>query len=282
MNNEDTTVNLAKFPWLFFILTYSFSWLFWIPIALSGKKVALPLIAIGAFSPSLFGILMTHLTTDKVNRHDFWRRVISFRLIRIRWYIVIVLLFPLIMTTTFLLETMLGDALPPLEGAIQTLTQPIPLLVFIITMLIGGPLIEELGWRGFALDRLQNKSNALLSSLILGIIHATWHLPLFFIKGTPQGAMGFATVLFWLWVIQVVSGSILYTWVYNNNNRSTLSAILVHFMSNSTFTIITQLGNALPLKTEIIRTAIYVVVALIVVFVWGPETMNMKRVPNTK
>jgi len=282
MNDEDTTVNLAKVPWLFFILTYSFSWLFWIPIALSGKKVALPLIAIGAFSPSLFGILMTHLTTDKVNRHDFWRRVISFRLIRIRWYIVIVLLFPLIMTTTFLLETLLGGALPPLEGAIQTLTQPIPLLVFIITMLIGGPLIEELGWRGFALDRLQNKSNALLSSLILGIIHATWHLPLFFIKGTPQGAMGFATFLFWLWVIQVVSGSILYTWVYNNNNRSTLSAILVHFMSNSTFTIITQLGNVLPLKTEIIRTAIYVVVALIVVFVWGPETMNMKCVPNTK
>lgn len=282
MNNEGTTANLAKFPWLFFILTYSFSWLFWIPIALSGQTVALPLIAIGALSPSLFGILMTYLTTDKVNRHDFWRRVISFKLIRIRWYVVIILLFPLMMTITFLLETLLGGALPPLEGARQTLTQPIPLLVFIITMLIGGPLIEELGWRGFALDRLQNKSNALLSSIILGIIHATWHLPLFFIKGTSQGAMGFATILFWLWVIQVVSGSILYTWVYNNNNRSTLSAILIHFMSNSTFTIIAQLGNALPLKTEIIRTAIYVVVALIVVFVWGPKTMTMKRVPNTK
>lgn len=198
MTKTGSTSNLARFPWLFLVLTYGFSWLFWIPITLSGKKVALPLIAIGGFSPSFFGILMTYLATDKASRHDFWRRVISYRLISIRWSVVIILLFPLIMTMTFVLEILLGGTLPPLEGVRQTLTRPIPLLMFIIMMFIGGPLMEELGWRGFALDRLQDK----------------W--------------------------------------------------------------------NALPQRTEIIRTAIYVVVAVVVVFVWGPKTMTMKRVPNAK
>lgn len=278
LNDTGTTSGHSTFPWLFFVLTYGFSWLIWIPIALSNRNVALPLIAIGGISPSFFGILLTYLTTEKKAKRDFWRRAISFRLIKIRWYILIVLLFPLIMIITFLLEALLGGDTPPLDGVTQTLTQPIRLFTFLMTMLIGGPLIEELGWRGFALERLQGKWNALLSSIILGVIHAAWHLPLFFMKGTSQGSIGWGTILFWLWVIQVVMGSILTTWIYNNSNRSTLSAILVHFMSNSTFTIIAQLGNALPLRTELIRTAVYVAVAVIVVSVWGPRDLAMKCV----
>ena len=276
MNDIKAASNRSWLIWAYFAITFGFSWLFWIPIAITRLEAPLPIIVIGAFSPSLAGTWLTYRSADKAGRHDVWQRVIRLDLIGLRWYTLILLLFPAIMTITFLIESTMGGTLPSLESAKQTLSQPIQLFIFIISMAIGGPLAEELGWRGFALDRLQSKWNALQASLILGLIHAAWHLPLFFMSGTSQGVMGFATALFWLWVIQVVAGSIFFTWVYNNNNRSILSAILVHFMNNATFTVIAQLGNALPWRTELIRTVITVSFAVIVVTVWGSITMVMK------
>jgi len=264
-------------PWLFFALTYGWTWLFWIPVVLSGQEASLPVLAIGAFAPTLVGMALTHLTQDREGRHDFWKRVVDFRLIGAKWYAVILLIFPLIMALTFLLDVLMGGSLPPLEGALQTLTQPVMLSGFIITMIIGGPLAEELGWRGFALDRLQARWSAFVSSLVLGVFWGLWHLPLFFMKGTSQGEMGFSTVLFWMWFIQVIAGAILHTWVYNNNQRSILSAILLHFMANSTFTLIAQLGHALPERTEIIRTVMHVLMIVGVVAIWGAETMTRQQ-----
>jgi membrane protease YdiL (CAAX protease family) len=123
---------------------------------------------------------------------------------------------------------------------------------------------------------MQEKWTALRASLALGGIHAAWHLPLFFMQGTSQGEMGIGTLLFWLWVVQVVAGSVFFTWIYNNNRQSILSAILIHFMSNATFTLIAQLGKALPLRTELIRTAITVSFAVVIVIIWGYRTMALK------
>ncbi len=282
MNNLLSNTKRGKSLWTFFLLTFALSWVIWIPIAASGKEVSLSggdvtslgLLVLGAFSPSLVGILMITICEDKNGRLNFWHRVIDFRRISSGWYAVILLLFPLIMALTFFLESILGGDIPPLEGALHTLAKPSALLVFVITMLIGGPLAEELGWRGFALDRMLEKWPSLRASLALGTFHVAWHLPLFFIKGTSQGAAGFGTNLFWLWVVQVVAGSIFYTWIFNNNQQSILSAILIHFMSNSTFTLIAQLGNVLPFRTEMIRTAVIFSVALIIVLVWGSKSMT--------
>ena len=55
-----------------------------------------------------------------------------------------------------------------------------------LPLLILGPLSEEIGWRGYALERLQTRWNALTSSLIVGLVWALWHLPLFMMVGTSQ------------------------------------------------------------------------------------------------
>ena len=278
MTNSSSHKAFDKSLWSFLLLTFAFSWALWIPMALAGTKASLPILVIGAFTPSVFGGLMTYRAADQAGRADFWRRLIGFRRIGLVWYAVIGFLYPAILSITFLLEHVLGGDLPSLEGARETISQPLALIVFILTMIIGGPLAEELGWRGFALDRLQSKWTALRASLVLGVIHAAWHLPLFFVVGTSQESMGFATTTYWLWVIQVITTSIFYTWIYNNSGRSILSAILLHFMSNSTTTIIAQIGGTLPLRIEIIRTIIIVALALIVVAVWGSKTMT--KVPE--
>jgi membrane protease YdiL (CAAX protease family) len=268
----------ARFPWLFMALTYGLSWAIWVSFILSGKTVnsPAPALIIACSVPSLVGILLTHVTSDKSGRDDFWKRVVSFKLIGLKWYAVIICLFPFLLALGLLTDQLFGGTLPPLGGAEQTIMQPAALMLFIGANIIGGPLGEELGWRGFALDLLQNKWNALIASLILGIIWAAWHFPLFFIKGTPQQGMGFGTFLFWLWCLQVVCLSVLTTWVYNNTHRSILSAVFMHFMFNATYGIIQQDGHPVATSTFAANTVIIAIAAVIVVGLWGFKTMTLR------
>lgn len=78
----------ANFPWLFFGLTYGLSWTIWITFILSGERISGPgpALIVACSMPSLAGILLTCLTGDGAVRHDFWRRVIRFKLIGLRSY----------------------------------------------------------------------------------------------------------------------------------------------------------------------------------------------------
>jgi uncharacterized protein len=276
--DRQSTSSSDRFPWLFLGLTYGLSWAIWAPFILSGRTVTgpVPALIFACSVPSLVGILLILLTSDRAGRSDFWKRVVDFKLIGLKWYAVIICLFPFLLVLGIPADMLFGGAFPPLQGARQTLTQPAVLLLFIGANIIGGPLGEELGWRGFALDRLQNRWSALTASLILGIVWAIWHFPLFYIKGTPQQGMGFGTFLFWLWCLQVVSLSVLTTWVYNNTHRSILSAVLMHFMFNATYGIIRQDGHPLQPGTFAADTAVVVIAAVIVISLWGSKTMTDK------
>ncbi|HUZ17838.1 MAG TPA: CPBP family intramembrane glutamate endopeptidase, partial [Spirochaetia bacterium] len=142
----------ASFPWLFFAVTFGLSWVLWVPFVVSGREVSLFAIAGGAFAPTFAGIFLISL---RGNRRDFWNRVVSFRRIGGRWYAVIVLLFPVIVALSLFIDFCIGGSLYSLKSAVSTVIHPVSLLTFIVMMLMGGPLAEELGWRGYALDRLQ-------------------------------------------------------------------------------------------------------------------------------
>ncbi len=122
---------------------------------------------------------------------------------------------------------------------------------------------------------MQSKSSALVASLVLGVIWGWWHLPLFFVKGTSQAdVVGFGTLGFWLYLIQVIALSVIFTWVYNNNRRSILSAVLLHFMDNTTFSLLTPEGTVVSDQTEIIATVLYVAAAVLIVAFWGAKSMT--------
>jgi membrane protease YdiL (CAAX protease family) len=159
-----------------------------------------------------------------------------------------------------ILDKLIGGSGSTLEKAALTIINtPLSIIPFILYIFLGGPFVEELGWRGYVLDRLQEKRNALISSLILGFLWALWHVPLFYIKGTYQYAVGAGTPSFWLFMISTVSGTILFTWIFNNTNRSTLAAILFHFMGNFTGELIAASKNA-----EIFLTMLWVLPSVII------------------
>jgi membrane protease YdiL (CAAX protease family) len=139
--------------------------------------------------------------------------------------------------------------------------------------MVYGPIPEELGWRGYALDRLQRKWNALASSLVLGVIWAVWHLPIFFIRGTLLSEV----VPLWstqFWVSMgpgILALAVVMTWIYNNTQRSILGAILFHFMMNFTLEFL-----RLPGDLKIYHFVWLTIIALVVTLVYGPATLQGK------
>ena len=277
MNGEDVTAGKGPSPWVFFALTFALTWIFWLPLALSGQNVVegplMIALLLGGFGPSVAGIIMVYWTRGRQGGRDFWRRSFNFKQIGAGWYVVILLIFPAVYGLGSLLDVLLGGSPAQAAAVAQIVAQPASLLIMVVMGLVMGPLAEEFGWRGFALDGLQSKWSALASSLVLGLFWWLWHLPLFLMVGMVQHEMGLGTLAFWTFAANVFAQSILYAWVYNNTGRSILAAILLHFMVNSTQNLLAPISE----RTFLFSTMLLVLAAILVVFAWGPKTSTRQR-----
>jgi len=270
-------ISKAANPWRFFALALGISWFFWMWVILLGWNVftfpAIFLGALGLFGPAIAEIMLISHTHDKEKWRDYWQRVFDIRRIGKRWHLVIWLTFPVLNTLALLLSVLTGSPWPEFETARNLLSEPWRILPFAVFILLYGPLPEELGWRGYALDGLQARYNALFSSLILGVVWALWHLPLFFMKGQWQhDVLKFGTLDFWTFIFSPIFLSILFTWIYNNTNRSTLSAILFHFMCNFS-------GNLIPLTKQgrLYSLILIIILSMVVTLIFGPKTLTQNR-----
>jgi membrane protease YdiL (CAAX protease family) len=278
VDNVSTRISKAVNPWRFFALALGISWFFWMWIILLDWNVfTFPAILLGAsglFGPAFAEIILISRAHDKQQWLDYWQRVFDIRRIGKRWYLVICLTFPALNALALLLSVFAGSPLPEFETAKNLLSEPWRILPFAIFILLYGPLPEELGWRGYALDGLQARYNALVSSLILGIVWALWHVPLFFMKGQWQhDVLKFGTLDFWTFIFSPIFLSILFTWIYNNTNRSTLSAILFHFMCNFS-------GNLIPLTKQgrLYSLILIIILSMVVTLIFGPKTLTQTRI----
>ena len=248
----------------FVAIAFGLSWLCWIPAAFAAEGVASSwarwLTYAGSLGPAVAGIGLTYGTDDPRGRHDYWARATDFSRIRRRWLLAILLLYPLATLVVLLLDTAITGIAPDLQTAIRLVSDPWSMVLFPVWVLLLGPLPEELGWRGYALDRLQHHWPPLTSSVVLGLIWAVWHLPLFFINGSYQHHLGFGSLSFWSYDVTILELSVLFTWIYNHNARSTLAAILFHFVLNLTG----SLAKGSPV-TEVARAVIVGIVVAIVV-----------------
>jgi membrane protease YdiL (CAAX protease family) len=136
-----------------------------------------------------------------------------------------------------------------------------------------GPLSEEIGWRGYALDRLQTKWNALVSSLMVGLVWGLWHGPLFYMVGTSQHELAMPFVGF---VGGVMAVSILFTWLHNNTHGSLWTAIFFHWVYTYFVQAVASGVTRGPLYNWV-EYLPYWVVALIVVIIWKPHKLMAER-----
>jgi membrane protease YdiL (CAAX protease family) len=262
-----------SFPWKYFIIAFAFSWILWFPGILQSRGVIstpLPLLLfllVGSFGPFISSFLLTYREEAKPGVKRLWKRALNFK-IPIKWLALIIFL-PLCITGISLyIKILFGGEKPDL----QLMTNPIAILVtFLFLFFLGGSFAEEFGWRGYVLDRLQQRWNALISSLILGFIWGLWHLPLFFAEGLSQ-----SYIPFWAFLMWTISSSILFTLFHNNTNGNILVALLFHTMGNLSYALfpIVEMKHGGDQKGFIYCSILYAIISMIVVLIWGYKKLS--------
>lgn len=219
----------------FFVLAYALSWAWVIPLALTHQVVdrgqGWPTRYPALLGPAVAAFLVVAATAGRRGIGELVGRIVLWQ-VGWRWWLVA--FSPL----AFLLVAVLGAwvsgrPLPPLadfglySGVPATGLLGSLLLVIIAAIL--GAFGEEIGWRGFALPRLQHRFSPLVASLILAVLWALWHLPLFFVVATYRafGAVDYVGL-----VIGLSCGAIVLTWLYNRSGGSILLVAIWHGVFN--------------------------------------------------
>lgn len=218
----------------YFIIAYAVSWSFEIPLALSYQKIIsaqIPMwlhyfVALGPLSAAL---IMTLLTEGRAGLHHLVARIFKWR-VDVRYYVFAILVPVGMFTLACLLNRILTGSWPDLTllGEVDYLPYLTPLGALGIWLITFG-LGEETGWRGYALPHLQKTRSATTSTLILGILWAGWHLPMFFYRDTyiQMGIMAFPML-----AISLLFAAMIFTWLYNSTNGSLWIVILFHAVFN--------------------------------------------------
>jgi len=224
-------------PWKFFLLTFAYSWIIWIPSVLDGIGVNLPfsvagytmlVVVIGAFAPLLAALTLVARDEGWKGIKTFLKRAIDFRVKPI--YLVIALGLPIVIHliahySALAVNLDVAQTLFPADMGTPAIILAIP--YFILMMVIGGGQ-EEFGWRGYAQEPLQEKLGVIPASLVIGVIWGFWHLPLWFMAGDLHSAYSF-----FAFVLMTTSISILYAWLYNSSGKKLIVVIFFHAMNNT-------------------------------------------------
>ena len=186
---------------------------------------------LGALSSSLAAIVLVVVEGRKGGLRELLGRFLIWR-VGLRWW-AIALFFAVIpsVAALYLFDLLCG---PPVDwSGLPPLYTVVPLFIMLT---IAAGIGEEFGWRGFLLPRLQTRHNALVSSLIIGVMWAIWHIPQFFIEGTFQHDLGSQAGLLpaiLTYSVFVIVSSIQFTWLFNNTRGSVLMAAVMHGASNT-------------------------------------------------
>lgn len=259
----------------FFGLAYAISRVALLPLAIlgeAGASFALIFVVVSAFGPAVAAWIVTR-TVDGQRGVRRWVSGLFRWRIHLGWYLVAFLLPFLLVIAAYALYLVVGGS--PVED-----WQPPSPLVFLaallFTLLLAGGQ-EEPRWRGFALPRLQARYNALVSSLILGVIWTFWHVPNLFLPGTAQSELP------WLWYVLLGPAvTIILTWMFNHTRGSVLPAMLLHAAVNTAPGLLPldAEGGLVSMRAAVLIAAWLLVVVLIAVF--GPERLTTRQAWKNK
>jgi membrane protease YdiL (CAAX protease family) len=212
---------------LFVITAYLLAWLcFGVPILAARGLIALPAPEAAFLTLATLGVCLAGIGAAAVESGRSGVRALLAQVPRWRvrpvWYLAALFVPALFPAGGFLLSLALGTPPPPAPPLQVWLSLPLLLIALVIPA-----ILEEVGWRGYALPRLQRRFGALRASLILGVIWAGLHLPLWLLPD-----FGFADQSIPLYLVQVLAFSVVLAWLYNATGGSLLLTGMAHAAIN--------------------------------------------------
>lgn len=230
----------------FFLLAFGISWTTAALIAVldldmsaSGSGPIQPLNVLigvmGSISPSFAAFLVTGFTEGRAGVKALWKRFLN-RNMSLKWLVVILVFYDAFRLIANLIARAVDGKTYPIVDTSAPLWMSI--LALVAAFIYSG-MAEEFGWRGYALPRFQARWSALTSSIVLGLIWMSWHIPFFFTPGVPLYQRNF-----WEWAPFALATSFFLTWFFNNTKGSVLAAALFHATMNASLVILPTPASA--------------------------------------
>ena len=265
-NSNSTNHSLVTFFTLTFILSipfYFLSALAYLNI-LGEPEMGALYIALFTIAPIASASILTFRRSGSNGLKEFFRRIFDFRRIaNKRWYVVIIFLMPVLYLLSIGGLVLSGAKIPP--ALVPIFALPAVLLFFLI--LATG---EEVGWMGYAFEPMQNRFTAINAALILGIIWACWHIPIFvFVMQDP--------VVLIAQLLTLVGNRVLVVWIFNNTGNSVFATILFHAIDNTSLVTMPEINAVIPWGS-VIFCSLVLITAFIVTLLWGGKTLKTFRV----
>jgi len=222
----------------FYLMAFGIAWIFWIPMALNNRGVInfnIPVIfgqTIGAFAPLISVLIVSRKLRD--------RSIFSFPFEQIRKksrqqipLLVISATFAMVIAICVSFVNRITGETGSLTiikssvyGKMGIAVYPVIVIQF-FTSLIGSPLGEEIGWRGFALKNLYSKIGQIPAGLIVGSLWWLWHVPLFMALGVPVNLFSY---------LQMLGFSFLIDYLFLSSGYNILVAMFAHQSITTKFT----------------------------------------------
>ena len=256
---------LLRAPLLgYFVLAFAWSWAFWLLSPLAKPQspwLATLLMFAGSFGPSAAAVFVVWRTRGRAGLYAWFWRCMHWP---VGWgWLALAFLMPLVVVLSAAgLHLALGGSMAPSPAIGQV---PLAVMNLFAVLLVGGPLGEEFGWRGYALPNLQTRLGWRKASLLLGLVWGVWHLPLFYISDTVQAQM---TLAFFL--LSTVAMSVLFAWLARRTGDSVIAALVLHTAVNYWPAIVPVLPTLQSWRPYALVVAIQVVLALWLLVWPGP------------
>jgi membrane protease YdiL (CAAX protease family) len=247
----------------YILLAYGITWMIALPLVLSyhgliAIEVPFALHYILPFGPLLSALIVTLVVRGSDGFREILSRMSKWKVKPI-WFLIALFSVWILYLVSGAIVVSMGQPWPDLSLFGDVLYLPYltfagAWLLWVFTFGIG----EETGWRGFLLPRLQVKHGPIIASLLVGIFWAGWHVPMF-LYNENLIAMGLTGTIFW--VIGLMFGSVLLTWLYNSSEGSILMTALWH----GTYNLFTAaVGQAAGFTSGIISMFVMIWVVFIV------------------
>jgi membrane protease YdiL (CAAX protease family) len=213
----------------FFLVTFAFTWLAWRTTSADRSGllgIGGPVFLLGVFAPSLVAIALTALAEGRAGVGRLLARIGRWQ-VGASWYLLAIVYMAAIKLLAALIHRVATGTWPRFGDT------PWPLMFGAILLSTWTQAGEEVGWRGYALPRLARHLGLGGASLLLGVIWALWHLPLFFMPGTDSVGQSFP-----IYLLHVTALSVAMAWLYWRTGGSLLLVMVMHASVNNTSGIV--------------------------------------------
>lgn len=240
------------------VLAYVLSWAYWVPLALGSRSVETgvgwPTQVPGLAGPAISAVIVTAVASGRAGLAGLWQRVTRWRVGR--WWLSV----PAILAAGALGLALVASATD--TGALTRyngITAGVGPLATIVLVLVLNGFGEETGWRGFLADDLLHRHSLTVTSVLVALVWAPWHTPLFFFQSSFDDFTLAAVVG---WAIGLTAGSVVLTWLYRGSSHSILLVAVWHTAFNFTSATPAAAGTVAAITSTLVMLAAVVIIVV--------------------